>query len=68
MPKDVKILTNPTEALIVVGKENTELHEEVTLLQAYNDLYRNALTSIMKLGGPAGSIATAALGKHLQKP
>lgn len=43
------ILNNPSKALIAVGKENTELHEEMDRCHRELDIYRNALTVIAYL-------------------
>ena len=45
------IIDNPTEALVKVGKENTELHEELARVYSELDLYRNTLTAIVGVTG-----------------
>jgi hypothetical protein len=57
----MKTLDNPVEALMAVGKENSELHEEVFRLQSEVDRYRNALFIIADHPSEAGEIAKAAL-------
>lgn len=68
------IINNQSKALIAVGKENTELHDEVGSLQHEVDLYRNPLTVIAyldpeKVGGvdkafaKCQSLAKAALSQ-----
>jgi hypothetical protein len=58
-----KIIANPTEALIEVGKQNTELHTELAECYVELDRYRNALTTITKMPyEPAVTVATLALG------
>jgi hypothetical protein len=59
-----KIITNPNEALVHVGKENTELHEEVQRLYIELDWYRTALTTISKMPNAAADIAKLALQKR----
>ena len=58
-----QVITNPSAALIEVGKQNTELHEELAGCYKELDRYRNALTTITKMPyEPAVRIATLALG------
>jgi|SRR5437899_824745 len=58
------ILNNPSKALIAVGKENTELHEEMDRCHRELDIYRNALTVIAYLSPQmVGGGVDAALGK-----
>lgn len=45
-----KVVTDPVEALVHVGKENTDLHEELAAVYAEVDLYRDALMAIKALG------------------
>lgn len=47
MPAFAKTVTNPVEALVHVGKENTELHEELAAVYHDLDLYRDALAAIV---------------------
>lgn len=60
------IITNPVEALVKTGKENSELHEELAKCFAELDLYRGALTQISKMNHAPGpqKIALAALGQR----
>lgn len=44
-----KKIDNPVEALILVGSENSELHEELASVYAEVDLYRDALMAIDQL-------------------
>lgn len=44
-----KVVTDPVEALVAVGKENTELHEELVVVYAEVDLYRDALAAIAQI-------------------
>lgn len=58
----VDVVTNPHEALLAVGKENSELHEELHRVYGELDRYRGALTKITEMqGNPAARIAMAAL-------
>ena len=57
----MKTIENPIETLVVVGKENSELHEEVQRLFREVDWYRNALTTITAIPGIASEVATKAL-------
>ena len=65
------VLNNPSKALLAVGKENTELHEEVFRVHNELDIYRTALTAIKDIDPGtvtdglewAQKIATAALGQ-----
>ncbi len=63
------ILNNPSKALIAVGKENTELHEEMTRCHGELDVYRQALTVIAyldpKMMMDSGTVETA-FGKAQQ--
>jgi hypothetical protein len=43
------VVDNPTKAMIAVGKENTDLHEEVERMWRELDLYRDALTLVAYL-------------------
>ena len=56
------IINDPSKALVAVGKENTELHEEMDRCHRELDIYRNALTVIAYLE-PAmmgvGSVGTS---------
>lgn len=45
----MKVITNPAAALLEVGKENSELHEEQARTWAELDRYRDALTAISKM-------------------
>jgi hypothetical protein len=56
-----KVVTNPVEALVEVGKENTELHDELHRVYREIDWYRLALTTISTMPNPASVIATKAL-------
>ena len=58
-----KRVDNPVEALVAVGKENTELHEELARVYGELDLYRNALTEITEIPGPAAAVALRALAQ-----
>jgi hypothetical protein len=42
----MKTITDPVRALVEVGKENSQLHEEQARTWAELDHYRNALTAI----------------------
>lgn len=42
----MKAETNPVEILAMVGRENTELHEELRKVYSELDHYRNALALI----------------------
>ncbi len=58
------IIDDPSKALIAVGKENTELHEEMNRCHCELDIYRNALTVIAYLSPPmVGGGVDAAFGK-----
>jgi hypothetical protein len=57
-----QVITNPSAALLEVGAQNTELHAELADCYKELDRYRNALTTISKMEGPAAKIATLALG------
>jgi len=71
------VLNNPSKALIAVGKENTELHDEMDRCYRELDVYRNALTVIAYLSpqmvgggvdtafGKCQSLAKAALSQLL---
>src|SRR6266446_4613029 len=48
------ILNDPSKALIAVGKENSELHEEMDRCHRELDIYREALTVVAYLS-PAKS-------------
>jgi hypothetical protein len=69
------ILNNPSKALVAVGKENSELHEEMDRCHRELDIYREALTVIAylnprMLASPiTGQGATLAFDKcqHLAK-
>lgn len=60
-------VTNPVEALVTVGKENSELHEELARVYSELDWYRNALTFISGMPNEAAAIATKALQKRPYK-
>ncbi len=60
-----EIITNPYETLIEVGKENSELHEEVFRLQTEIDRYRTALQSLVGYPGPASIVAQNALANRI---
>jgi len=61
---DAKTITNPTEALVRVGKENSELHEELRNVYSELDHFRNALTLIAGMPyQPAVDVANNALAK-----
>jgi len=55
-------ITDPVQALVAVGKENSELHEELARIYAELDRYRSALQKVMSHPGEPGRIARAALG------
>ena|SRR5258706_15005139 len=57
------ILNNPSKALIAVGKENTELHEEMDRCHRELDIYRNALTVIAYLSWVEVGSVDSAFGK-----
>lgn len=57
-------ITDPVKALVEVGKENTELHEEVRRLYSELDGYRNALTIISTMPNDAAKIALLALQRR----
>ena len=59
---DTKTITNPVEALVVVAKENSELHEELAAVYVQLESYRVALTTISTIPGPASEVALRALG------
>lgn len=42
------LANNPIEQLMAVGKENTELHQEISRLYPEIDRYRRALTELSK--------------------
>lgn len=56
-----KVLENPVEALMLVGKENTELHEELATVQRQLDWFRRGLTYISQMPNQAGPVATKVL-------
>lgn len=61
----MKIITNPAVALLEVGKENSELHEEQARTWTELDLYRTALTTISTMPyEPARRVALAALAQQ----
>jgi hypothetical protein len=60
----IERISNPNEALLRVGKENTELHDELRVVYAQLDGYRVALTTISKMPGPASEVALRALGNR----
>jgi hypothetical protein len=60
----MKAIDNPVEALVAVGKENSELHEELARVYAEVDRYRVALQMIMLHPGDPGAIARAALANR----
>lgn len=62
----MKIIDNPVSALVQVGKENSELHEEQARTWAELDLYRDALTKISQMRDYPGAVvlATAALAQR----
>jgi hypothetical protein len=57
----LKIEKNPVAALVDVGKENTELHEEVARLYREIDWYRTVLVTISTMPNDAASIAKRGL-------
>jgi len=58
------IINNPSKALLAVGKENTELHEEMDRCHRELDIYRQALTVIAYLSPQmVGGGMDAAFGK-----
>jgi hypothetical protein len=58
-------IVNPNEALVRVGKENTELHEELRAVYAELDHFRNGLTIIAGMPyEPAAKVANNALAKR----
>jgi hypothetical protein len=60
----MNILEDPIQALIAVGKENSELHEELARIYAEVDRYRNALMVIATIPGPAMDVAKRALANR----
>lgn len=50
-PGKMQVIDNPVEALVAVGKENSDIHEELARVYAELDLYRNALTAISGITG-----------------
>jgi len=60
----VKVITNPVEALVDIGKENSQLHEEVQALYREVDWYRRGLTYISEMPNQAGPVATLVLQKR----
>lgn len=52
-----KVIANPSEALLAVGRENSQLHEELAACYAELDRMRNGLTAI--LSDPANAVAYA---------
>ena len=58
---DAAIITDPVAALVRVGKENTELHEELARCYSELDRYRTAMTKLADAPGLPGQIARAAL-------
>ena len=63
----MSVIENPAEALVTVGKENSELHEELARVYSELDWYRNALTFISGMPNKAAAIATSALQKRPYK-
>ena len=59
----MSVITNPVEALVAVGKENSEIHEELARVYSELDRYRNALTEITTAPGRPGEIARKALAQ-----
>lgn len=57
-------IDNPIEALVAVGKENSELHEELARVYTELDRYRDALTKISQSPGLPGQVAKAALAQR----
>lgn len=53
------IITDPVKAIVAVGKENSELHEELAVVYAELDLYRNTLTAISTVDGEPRSMKMA---------
>lgn len=56
-----EVITDPVKALVHVGTENSQLHEELRVVYAELDRYRNALTKISSHPGEPGKIARTAL-------
>jgi hypothetical protein len=44
-----RIIGDPAQALVAVGTENSQLHEELAKVYVELDRYRNALTTIGKM-------------------
>lgn len=63
----LETITNPVEALKLVGTENSELHEELRNVYAELDRYRNGLTLIMNGHPEPVLVATKALGAKVVK-
>jgi thioredoxin-like negative regulator of GroEL len=61
----MKVVTDPVKALVDVGKENSELHEELARCYAELDLYRDTLTLISKMPTPAAAVALRALAQKM---
>lgn len=60
-----KIITDPRAALLEVGKENTEMREELNGCYQELDRYRRALTTISTMPySPAAEMATRALANR----
>lgn len=49
MPAFAKVVDDPVEALVAVGKENTELHDELITVYHEMDLYRDCLAEITRI-------------------
>lgn len=59
----MNVVTNPVEALVEVGKENSQLHEELAKCYAELDKYRAALQKIVTHPGIPGTIARKVLAQ-----
>lgn len=56
-----KVITDPVRALVEVGTENTQLHDELQRVYSELDHFRRALTIISDAPGRAGQVARDAL-------
>lgn len=57
----MQTIINPTEALVKVGTENSQLHEELAKLQREHYHFVKALKIISEMPNEAAPIATRAL-------
>ena len=57
----VSLVDNPVQALVAVGTENTQLHEELQRVYRELDWYRDALTYITAMPNAASPVAVKAL-------